>query len=135
MTTTTETTPTSPARELPAEVVTRTPVQDVALPGGGTLALVTLDNGKDHTRPNTFGPEGNDGCGILRQPQHNGGEGPKRSHTRHDITFRGAVATFSLGLRCSGMYNRARGANQPLCPPHRGAREDANVHQSDAVSR
>ncbi|MGG5258832.1 3-hydroxyacyl-CoA dehydrogenase NAD-binding domain-containing protein [Phycicoccus avicenniae] len=53
MTTTTET----PA--LPAEVVTRTPVQDVALPGGaGTLALVTLDNGKDHTRPNTFGPEG-----------------------------------------------------------------------------
>jgi len=59
MTTTTETTPTSPTRELPAEVVTRTPVQDVALPGGaGTLALVTLDNGKDHTRPNTFGPEG-----------------------------------------------------------------------------
>ncbi len=53
MTTTTET----PA--LPTEVVTRTPVQDVTLPGGaGTLALVTLDNGKDHTRPNTFGPEG-----------------------------------------------------------------------------
>src|SRR5690349_18652592 len=59
MTTTTETTPPSPTRELPAEVVTRTLVQDVALPGGaGTLALVTLDNGKDHTRPNTFGPEG-----------------------------------------------------------------------------
>jgi 3-hydroxyacyl-CoA dehydrogenase/enoyl-CoA hydratase/carnithine racemase len=39
------------------EVVTRTPVRDVALPGGaGTLALVTLDNGFDHTRPNTFGP-------------------------------------------------------------------------------
>ena len=39
------------------EVVTRTPVRDVALPGGaGTLALVTLDNGHDHTRPNTFGP-------------------------------------------------------------------------------
>ncbi|WP_299445149.1 3-hydroxyacyl-CoA dehydrogenase NAD-binding domain-containing protein [uncultured Phycicoccus sp.] len=53
MTTTTE------APQLPAEVVTRTPVQDVALPGGaGTLALITLDNGKDHTRPNTFGPEG-----------------------------------------------------------------------------
>ncbi len=53
MTTTTE------APALPAEVVTRTPVQDVSLPGGaGTLALVTLDNGKDHTRPSTFGPEG-----------------------------------------------------------------------------
>jgi 3-hydroxyacyl-CoA dehydrogenase/enoyl-CoA hydratase/carnithine racemase len=39
------------------EVVTHTPVRDVALPGGaGTLALVTLDNGLDHTRPNTFGP-------------------------------------------------------------------------------
>ena len=43
---------------MPEEVVTRTPVQDVALPGGaGTLALVTLDNGHDHTRPNTFGPQ------------------------------------------------------------------------------
>ena len=52
-------TTTTRAPELPAEVVTRTPVQDVALPGGaGTLALITLDNGKDHTRPNTFGPEG-----------------------------------------------------------------------------
>jgi enoyl-CoA hydratase/carnithine racemase len=40
------------------EVVTRTPVRDVALPGGaGTLALVTLDNGFDHTKPNTFGPQ------------------------------------------------------------------------------
>jgi 3-hydroxyacyl-CoA dehydrogenase/enoyl-CoA hydratase/carnithine racemase len=39
------------------EVVTHTPVRDVALPGGaGTLALVTLDNGFDHTKPNTFGP-------------------------------------------------------------------------------
>ena len=38
--------------------MTRTPVQDVTLPGGaGTLALVTLDNGHDHTRPNTFGPQ------------------------------------------------------------------------------
>ena len=40
------------------EVVTHTPVRDVALPGGaGTLALVTLDNGFDHTKPNTFGPK------------------------------------------------------------------------------
>jgi 3-hydroxyacyl-CoA dehydrogenase/enoyl-CoA hydratase/carnithine racemase len=56
MTTTTQTPVTVPG--LPEEVVTRTPVQDVTLPGGaGTLALVTLDNGHDHTRPNTFGPQ------------------------------------------------------------------------------
>lgn len=55
---TTGTTP-RPAASMPDEVVTRTPVRDVTLPAGaGTLALVTLDNGKDHTRPNTFGPEG-----------------------------------------------------------------------------
>ncbi|MFN8045123.1 MAG: 3-hydroxyacyl-CoA dehydrogenase NAD-binding domain-containing protein [Dermatophilaceae bacterium] len=40
------------------EVVTRAIAQDVVLPGGaGTLALVTLDNGHDHTKPNTFGPQ------------------------------------------------------------------------------
>src|SRR5215203_2682139 len=57
MTTTTPTqTPTS-APGMPEEVVTRTPVQDVRLPdGAGVLALLTLDNGHDHTRPNTFGP-------------------------------------------------------------------------------
>jgi 3-hydroxyacyl-CoA dehydrogenase/enoyl-CoA hydratase/carnithine racemase len=40
------------------EVVTHTSVQDIVLPGGaGTLALITLDNGFDHTKPNTFGPQ------------------------------------------------------------------------------
>lgn len=40
------------------EVITHTPVRDIALPGGaGTLALVTLDNGFDHTKPNTFGSQ------------------------------------------------------------------------------
>jgi 3-hydroxyacyl-CoA dehydrogenase/enoyl-CoA hydratase/carnithine racemase len=44
---------------LPDEVVTRSLVRDVDLPGGaGTLALITLDNGLDHTRPSTFGPRG-----------------------------------------------------------------------------
>src|SRR6187399_3061073 len=60
MTTTTPTTrtPETAGLSLPEEVVTHAPVQDVALPGGaGILALVTLDNGHDHTRPNTFGPQ------------------------------------------------------------------------------
>lgn len=48
-------TPATPAFE---EVVTHTPVRDVVLPGkAGTLALITLDNGFDHTKPNTFGPQ------------------------------------------------------------------------------
>lgn len=38
------------------EVITHSYVRDVPLPSGGTLALITLDNGRDHTRPNTFGP-------------------------------------------------------------------------------
>ncbi|MDJ0314647.1 3-hydroxyacyl-CoA dehydrogenase NAD-binding domain-containing protein [Arthrobacter sp. H35-D1] len=46
----------------PDEVVTHPYVQDVALPGvdgatsAGTLALITLDNGLDHRRPTTLGP-------------------------------------------------------------------------------
>lgn len=38
------------------EVVTHSYVRDVKLPSGKVLALVTLDNGRDHTRPNTLGP-------------------------------------------------------------------------------
>src|SRR4051812_48066269 len=41
------------------EVVTKALVRDVDLPyGAGTMALITLDNGFDHTKPNTFGPRG-----------------------------------------------------------------------------
>ena len=44
--------------EFPDEVVTRAPVRYVDLPhGAGTLALITLDNGFDHTKPTTFGPQ------------------------------------------------------------------------------
>jgi 3-hydroxyacyl-CoA dehydrogenase/enoyl-CoA hydratase/carnithine racemase len=38
------------------EVVTHSYVRDVALPSGRVLALVTLDNDRDHTRPSTLGP-------------------------------------------------------------------------------
>ncbi|GAB3710389.1 3-hydroxyacyl-CoA dehydrogenase NAD-binding domain-containing protein [Mariniluteicoccus flavus] len=44
------------------EVITRAIGRDVQLPrGAGTAVLITLDNGLDHTRPNTFGP------GSLRE--------------------------------------------------------------------
>ncbi|MEU4384027.1 3-hydroxyacyl-CoA dehydrogenase NAD-binding domain-containing protein [Promicromonospora sp. NPDC023805] len=49
----------TPTPSAPAERVTHSLVRDVRLPGGaGVLALVTLDNGLDHTKPNTFGPAG-----------------------------------------------------------------------------
>jgi 3-hydroxyacyl-CoA dehydrogenase/enoyl-CoA hydratase/carnithine racemase len=49
----------TPTQELPGEVVTRTYVRYVELPyAAGTAALLTLDNGLDHTRPTTFGPAG-----------------------------------------------------------------------------
>jgi 3-hydroxyacyl-CoA dehydrogenase/enoyl-CoA hydratase/carnithine racemase len=41
------------------EVVTRALVRYLRVPGlAGELALITLDNGQDHTRPSTFGPGG-----------------------------------------------------------------------------
>lgn len=45
--------------ENPQEVVTQARVRYLEMPlGAGTMALITLDNGKDHTRPSTFGPGG-----------------------------------------------------------------------------
>jgi 3-hydroxyacyl-CoA dehydrogenase/enoyl-CoA hydratase/carnithine racemase len=45
--------------EFPGELVTRALVRYVEVPGlAGELALVTLDNGEDHTKPSTFGPGG-----------------------------------------------------------------------------
>jgi enoyl-CoA hydratase/carnithine racemase len=40
----------------PDEVVTHSYVRDIPLSSGKTLALITLDNGRDHTRPSTLGP-------------------------------------------------------------------------------
>ncbi|MEG9248435.1 3-hydroxyacyl-CoA dehydrogenase NAD-binding domain-containing protein [Arthrobacter sp. Soc17.1.1.1] len=42
---------------VPAEIVTHSYVQDITLPqDAGVLALITLDNDLDHTRPTTLGP-------------------------------------------------------------------------------
>ncbi|MGN0063362.1 MAG: 3-hydroxyacyl-CoA dehydrogenase NAD-binding domain-containing protein [Nocardioides sp.] len=39
------------------ERVTKALLRKVTLPGGaGVMGLITLDNGEDHTKPNTFGP-------------------------------------------------------------------------------
>jgi 3-hydroxyacyl-CoA dehydrogenase/enoyl-CoA hydratase/carnithine racemase len=43
----------------PEEIVTQALVRYLDVPGlAGELALITLDNGRDHTRPSTFGPGG-----------------------------------------------------------------------------
>lgn len=47
----------APLLEADDEVVTHSYVSDVKMPSGRTIALITLDNGKDHTRPNTLGPQ------------------------------------------------------------------------------
>ena len=62
-TTTTAVTPEDLAAGAPDERVTSFHVRDVALtaPDGtaaGTMALITMDNGFDHTKPTTYGPNG-----------------------------------------------------------------------------
>ena len=40
------------------EVVTAAKVRYLTLPGlSGEFALITIDNGHDHTKPSTFGPK------------------------------------------------------------------------------
>jgi 3-hydroxyacyl-CoA dehydrogenase/enoyl-CoA hydratase/carnithine racemase len=49
----------SPAAEFADEVVTKALLRQVRVPGlDRPAALITLDNGYDHNRPNTFGPAG-----------------------------------------------------------------------------
>ncbi len=45
------------AELFPDEVVTQAHVRHLELPGAGAFALITLDNGLDHTKPTTFGPQ------------------------------------------------------------------------------
>jgi 3-hydroxyacyl-CoA dehydrogenase/enoyl-CoA hydratase/carnithine racemase len=47
------------ATAFPDEVVTTATTRLISVPGlAGQVALITLDNGHDHTRPSTFGPQG-----------------------------------------------------------------------------
>ncbi len=53
--------PVRDARTAPPELVTRAHTKVVSVAGPSRrlrIALITLDNGKDHTRPSTFGPQG-----------------------------------------------------------------------------
>ena len=50
---------TNPADVFADEIVTKAVVREVTVPGlDGKVALITIDNGFDHTKPSTFGPAG-----------------------------------------------------------------------------
>lgn len=53
----TETTSSLASGAFPDEVITEAKVRLLEIPTG-TFALITVDNGRDHTRPSTFGPQG-----------------------------------------------------------------------------
>lgn len=53
------TTTTNPADVFTDELVTKAHLREVTVPGlDGKVALITIDNGEDHTKPSTFGPGG-----------------------------------------------------------------------------
>ena len=81
--------------------MTHTPVHDVALPGGaGTLALVTLDNGLDHTRPTTFGPQAIAGARGNRRRGCASAPRPARSRPS---AITGKPFVFAVGADLSGV--------------------------------
>ena len=55
----------------PDEVITKALARDIALPrDAGTFVLITLDNGFDHTKPNTFGPATLSGLSTVLDALH-----------------------------------------------------------------
>ena len=67
------------APAFPDEVVTRSLLRFVDLPlGAGTAAVITLDNGFDHTKPNTLGPA------TLLELEHSGSLPTRCRWTRAD---------------------------------------------------
>jgi len=81
-----------------AEVVTRALVRYVAVPGlPGDVALITLDNGLDHTRPSTFGLAG------LSSLDGAFDEIEARTPTVRAIAVTGKPFIFAVGADLSGV--------------------------------
>lgn len=82
------------------EIVTKALARDVELPGGaGTLVLITLDNGHDHTRPNTLGPGGMTGLRdvVARAEQR------ARAGEICAVAFTGKPFVFAVGADLTGV--------------------------------
>lgn len=81
-----------------AEVVTHAHVRYLAVPGvSGDVALITLDNGHDHTKPSTFGPAGL----MLLDAALNGIEA--RQPAVAAIAVTGKPFVFAVGADLSGV--------------------------------
>ncbi|PPF40072.1 3-hydroxyacyl-CoA dehydrogenase NAD-binding domain-containing protein [Pseudoclavibacter sp. AY1H1] len=81
------------------EVVTHSLVRDVTLPSGRTLALITLDNGHDYTRPNTLGPETLAQLGEVLS----GLRARASSHDIHAVAITGKRFNFAAGADLSNV--------------------------------
>ena len=81
------------AELFPDEVVTQAHVRHLDLPcGAGRFALITLDNGFDHTKPTTFGPAVAGEPERRHRPGREGGRGRRdrrRRHHRQAVHLRG----------------------------------------------
>ena len=72
------------AELFPDEVVTQAHVRHLDLPfGAGRFALITLDNGFDHTKPTTFGPAVAGEPRRRDRPGREGGRGRRDRRRRH----------------------------------------------------
>ena len=92
--------------DFPDEVVTRALVRYVEVPGlSGELALITLDNGRDHTRPATFGPGGLSSLDAAL------GAVEARSPRVTAIAVTGAQFIFAVGADLSGVGRIAERAD------------------------
>ena len=92
------------------EVVTESFVRDVALPSGGTLALITLDNGRDYTRPNTLGPRTLEQLGkVLDEQRTRAGRGEIQA-----VAITGKPFIFAAGADLSKVGTLATPENARL---------------------
>lgn len=91
------------------EIVTRALARDVQLPGGGTLVLVTLDNGHDHTKPNTLGPGGMTSLReAVRECERRAAAGEIAA-----VAFTGKPFIFAVGADLTGVA-KLRGRDDAL---------------------
>jgi 3-hydroxyacyl-CoA dehydrogenase/enoyl-CoA hydratase/carnithine racemase len=79
----------------PDEVITKAFVRDV-ITEAGILALITIDNGRDHTRPNTFGP------GSLLELQAALDQVASRTGELAAVAITGKPFIFAAGADLSG---------------------------------
>jgi len=87
-----------PSLQFPDEIVTRALLRYVEVPGlSGELALITLSNGKDHTRPATFGPSGLSSLDAALDAVE------ARSPRVAAIAVTGAQFVFAVGADLSGI--------------------------------